>query len=234
MSALSLSICIAMEFFFATISKAISDGTCATPYSEGGLLISHLLFADDVMIFGKASGMGAENLKSLLFDFELLTGLGVNCRKSAICFSNCSASLKSSIMNSLAIEDKYMPIKYLGIPLIPTRMKMEDCRPILDTIRNALFGWKTATLSFAGRLELLKSVVSSFHLFWSSCFLLPKQCIYLIEKHCRNFFWGCFENESKMKMVSWDNICKPFDRGGLGIVSIKSSAEGPEANLEYC
>lgn len=93
-------------------------------------------------------------------------------------------------------------------------------------IRNALFGWKTATLSFAGRLELLKSVVSSFHLFWSSCFLLPKQCIYLIEKHCRNFFWGCFENENKMKMVSWDNICKPFDRGGLGIVSIKSSAEG--------
>lgn len=126
MSALSLSICIAMEFFFATISKAISDGNFATPYSEG-LLISHLLFADDAMIFGKASGMGAENLKSLLFDFELLTGLGVNCRKSAICFSNYSASLKSSIMNSLAIEDKYMPIKYLGIPLIPTRMKMEDC-----------------------------------------------------------------------------------------------------------
>lgn len=70
-----------MEFFFATISKAISDGNFATPYSEGGLLISHLLFADDVMIFGKASGMGAENLKSLLFDFELLTGLGVKLQE---------------------------------------------------------------------------------------------------------------------------------------------------------
>ena len=42
-------------------------------------------------------------------------------------------------------------------------------------------------------------------------------CIKLINKHCRNFFWGISHDEKKMIFKSWDSICKPWIEGGFNI-----------------
>lgn len=79
--------------------------------------------------------------------------------------------------------------------------------------------------SYAGRLDLIRSTLNSFHLFWTSCFLMLKSCLDELEKIIRNFFWGCFgEHSKKMKPISWNKICKPMVMGGLGLKSLNSLA----------
>lgn len=79
-------------------------------------------------------------------------------------------------------------------------------------------------LFFAGRVELIKSTISAMHLFWSSSFILPKSCIEEIEKLIRCFLGGCFDDRKRLKTVAWDAICKPTEKGGLGIKSVEASA----------
>lgn len=86
-------------------------------------------------------------------------------------------------------------------------------------MRMKLASWKFKMLSFAGRVELIHSILSTFHIYYPSSFLLPKDCISKHEKLVRNFFGGEY-NEHKMKTIAWKKICTPKSQGGLGIRSI--------------
>ncbi|KAL0284421.1 UNVERIFIED_CONTAM: hypothetical protein Sradi_7197800 [Sesamum radiatum] len=50
-------------------------------------------------------------------------------------------------------------------------------------------GWNHLNLSLAGRTQLIKSVLSSLHLYWASVFILPKSIIKVIESKLRSFLW---------------------------------------------
>ncbi|XP_010490455.1 PREDICTED: uncharacterized protein LOC104768230 [Camelina sativa] len=77
------------------------------------------------------------------------------------------------------------------------------------------------SLSFAGRLQLLKSVISGTINFWISTFMLPKGCIKRIESLCSRFLWsGNIENK-KGARVAWSTVCLPKAEGGLGLRSFK-------------
>ena len=49
--------------------------------------------------------------------------------------------------------------KYLGVPLISTRLSHIDCQPLLDKIIARTQSWTSRSLSFAGRLQLISSVL---------------------------------------------------------------------------
>lgn len=104
--------------------------------------------------FSKVTGDSVSN-------FELLSGLSINCSKSSVFYSNCSDETKM-IISILSVQEKHLLMKYLGLPLFSSRMKKGDYQPIVDKIRKALAGWKSNLLSFAGRLELLKSMLCFF------------------------------------------------------------------------
>ncbi|CAN1818738.1 Putative ribonuclease H protein At1g65750 [Linum perenne] len=57
--------------------------------------------------------------------------------------------------------------------------------------------------------------------------VLPSHICEKIDQKIRNFVWGSSDNCRKLHLVSWDTICKPKDRGGLGLRKTK------ELNLAY-
>ncbi|CAN1149113.1 Putative ribonuclease H protein At1g65750 [Linum perenne] len=57
--------------------------------------------------------------------------------------------------------------------------------------------------------------------------VLPSHICEKIDKKIRNFVWGSSDDCRKIHLVSWDTICKPKDRGGLGLRKTK------ELNLAY-
>ncbi|KAL0367303.1 UNVERIFIED_CONTAM: putative mitochondrial protein [Sesamum radiatum] len=67
-----------------------------------------------------------------------------------------------------------------------------------------------------GRAQLLKSVLGSLHIYWSSVFVLPKSIVKIIEQQMRVFLWKGVTG-SGMAKVAWDQVCKPKEEGGLGI-----------------
>jgi hypothetical protein len=49
--------------------------------------------------------------------------------------------------------------------------------------------WLAQNLSFAGRLQLLSSVLLSLQVYWAKVFILPKNIISLLERKFNRFLW---------------------------------------------
>ncbi|KAL0455377.1 UNVERIFIED_CONTAM: hypothetical protein Slati_0876900 [Sesamum latifolium] len=80
-------------------------------------------------------------------------------------------------------------------------------------------------LSFAGRVQLIKSVLTALQVYWAMAFILPKMVIREIEKRLRSFLWkGC--TGVGYAKVSSQQVCRPVTEGGLGIRDILALNKG--------
>ena len=77
--------------------------------------------------------------------------------------------------------------------------------------------WKTKCLSFAGRLILVRHVLSSFPLYISLVLPLPSKTYLLIERMMRNFLLSANQERLKSKLVRWEIVYLPSLEGGLGL-----------------
>lgn len=96
-------------------------------------------------------------------------------------------------------------------------MTAHDYAPLIDKIRTRLLSWTSKHLSYAGRLQLISSVISSISNFWCSVFRLPARCFDEIESMCGAFLWSGNPNISSGAKVAWFDVCRPKDEGGLGL-----------------
>ena len=86
--------------------------------------VSHLLFADDLLIFTRADKGSFKNIDKLLQILALNTGQTVNKEKSRIFFGK-SCQNKEELEDLLEIPVGALPTRYLGIPLLSTISKLE-------------------------------------------------------------------------------------------------------------
>ncbi|GMJ16258.1 hypothetical protein HRI_005295000 [Hibiscus trionum] len=83
-----------------------------------------------------------------------------------------------------------LSLKYRGLPLVSTRLRHSGCLPLLDKFNRRISNWKRRLLSYAGRMELISSVLVSLHIYWSSAFRLPEKILKSISLSIRDFFWS--------------------------------------------
>ena len=141
--------------------------------------ISHLLFADDVIIFSKANTCEAGVILKCLNTYSSWSSQHINMSKSAIFFSrNCKTTVKKAINGILHLALLPSRAKYLGIPLFMHRRKKESFIDFKDKILAGISGWKARLLSQAARTTLVKSVVNAIPTYLMSFFLLPRSCFY--------------------------------------------------------
>ncbi|KAL0318331.1 UNVERIFIED_CONTAM: hypothetical protein Sangu_1989300 [Sesamum angustifolium] len=181
------------------------------------LKITHLLFADDLMLFSRGDLPSIRILMECLQEFRDVSGLAVNNAKSNI----FTAGIQNDTLDeALAMTDfarGHMPVRYLGIPLAAQRLSVTDYSPLVDQIAGCIRKWTAKSLSFAGRLELIRSVLQGVECFWLQVFPLPMAVIEKIHRLCRAFLWN-----SKRAPVAWEDICHPKEEGGLGVRHIQS------------
>ncbi|KAK4384655.1 hypothetical protein Sango_3039000 [Sesamum angolense] len=134
----------------------------------------NLCFADDVLLFCKAHLPSIIVICDALNEFAALSGLKVNPAKSQIIFSRAVQQERQQILDYLGFQEGSLPVKYLGILLTSSRLTIADCRPLIDKVDARLAGWNNQILSYAGRLQLIKSVLSTLHTHWTLAFILPK------------------------------------------------------------
>ena len=158
------------------------------PLTCGSLLESYVIFVDDLMIFLKADKKNARNLKLVLEDFTALSSLTINSSKSAIFFGGL-VKHQNWIAAHLDLTPSKLPVKYLGLSLLSKRLFATECSPLLQAITMRLQTWKAKLLSYAGRTELIKSVLSSMHLYWTSIFILSACILQDIDCLMLRFLW---------------------------------------------
>lgn len=113
------------------------------------------------------------------------------------------------------------PIKYLGVPVSPSRLKVIDWLPLIDKSYKRLDVWKGGTLSTAGRSTLISDSLNNSPMYHMSVYLLPKTTVNHLDKIRRTFFWQGRESKRKYHLVRWEIICKSKRKGGLGIKDLR-------------
>jgi len=97
---------------------------------------------------------------------------------------------------------------------------VEFWRPIINNIESRLSMWKGKLLSMAGRLCLIKSVITALPLFYMSFFKAPKLVCKTITKIQSKFLWRWNAEGKKIHWDAWNKVCKPQNEGGLGVKDI--------------
>jgi hypothetical protein len=140
--------------------------------------ISHLLFADDCLLFTQASARAGRRLMDILQVYQEGSGQMVNIQKSAIFFSaNCQDQAKEEMLQLTGITTEALFEKYLGLPTAVGRSTKEAFEHIPSKIRNIMGGWSEKLLSGEAKETLIKSVAQAIPTYSMSCFLLsPDTC----------------------------------------------------------
>jgi hypothetical protein len=215
---------IVMEAFSHLIVKATGAGML-TSFSVGSidgdpLEVSHLLFADDTLIFCEADPDQLFHLRSVLFWFEVTSGLRINLGKSELVPVGAVPCIEE-LADILGCKTSQLPMKYLGLPL-GAKFKAKDIwNPIVEKMEQRLAGWKRIYLSKEGHLTLIKNTLSNLPTYLLSLFSILAYVAHRIEKIQRNFLWGTFEEVAKFHLVKWDMVCSPYSHGGLAIKNLR-------------
>ncbi|CAN1261908.1 LINE-1 retrotransposable element ORF2 protein [Linum perenne] len=195
----------------------------ALPYHPQCLKVrlTHLAFADDMMIFSNGSYYGLEVICDILSKFATWSGLRVNPDKCDIFSAGIPDCALASMKSLSGFRIGSLPVKYLGLPLIANKLRVRDCDLLIDKITKRIRGWNARTLSFAGRLQLVSSVLQSLAQYWMSVFLLPSGVIKKVQQFCCSYLWGGDDHSGQKAKVSWVDISFPKNEGGLGLRNLK-------------
>ena len=208
---------IAMNFLSLMLTRAAQDNNIKYHAKCSAMKLTHLSFADDLLIFIDGSLNSVQQVLQVLKEFELRSGLVVSFQKTSFFSSGLSEEEVDTIHASTRMQKGSLPFRYLGVPLNSKKLSLVNCQPLLQQIKAKFSSWSVKTLSYSGRLLLIKTVISGITTFWCSAFLLPKACINKINSMCSFFLWkGNLEGHHSTK-VAWDRVTLTKDQGGLGV-----------------
>ncbi|XP_042956358.1 uncharacterized protein LOC122292186 [Carya illinoinensis] len=186
--------------------------------ARGTPLISHLMYADDIVIFSNGGKNSMRSLMEVLHIYESWSGQVLSREKSNIFFSKrISLNRKSSILRITGFSEGSFPFKYLGVPVVDGRLKVSDFGDLLGKIKRKIAGWKMKMLSVGGRTILLRHVLSSMATHLLAVLHVPKTVLNVLNRLLSSFFWGDSDGKGKRKWIAWHNICRPIEESGLGI-----------------
>ncbi|GJZ23567.1 RNA-directed DNA polymerase, eukaryota, reverse transcriptase zinc-binding domain protein [Tanacetum coccineum] len=180
---------LVMEVLNLLIQKNIEENS-GFKYHFGckKLKITHLCFADDLLVFCHGDLESVRIIKKSLDEFSGFSGLLPNMQKSTIFFGGLSCAEQQCILNIISFSVGKLPVRYLGVSLLTKNLSISDCKPLIRKVKAKVNDWKNKNLSYVRRVQLIASVLREL-------------------------------TKGKAK-ISWDNICKPKDQGGLGLKNL--------------
>ena len=167
------------------------DKLIGVPIGHSGMRIPFLTFADDTMIFAKASNESCHLIRSILDKYCAMSGQLVNYHKSSFqVTANVPDSVKDLFSEILGMKETSDLGSYLGCPIISSRVTRETFSTVVSKVSSQLPKWKANSLSQAGRTVLIQANLATKANFQMQSFLLPKTILGQLDKAYRNFFWN--------------------------------------------
>ncbi|PKU81212.1 putative mitochondrial protein [Dendrobium catenatum] len=200
--------CPLSPYLFISCSQLLSNSmeqrgqSLGIHISSRGPKITHLLYADDVLIFSHAFTALAKALKIIVEDFCKWTGQRVNFSKSQIMFGKVVRHPFRKKINKVFGFNMVKEMKYLGVNISPRRPKVADFQELLSNVMDRLNSWCKKSLSLRGKLVLIESSLLSMPNFLITHSLVPKRVLHELEKLCINFIWHKKDGTNGMHYVA--------------------------------
>lgn len=123
--------------------------------------LTHLSFADDILVFTDGTSASLFGVLEVFKDFASTSGLHINPSKSTLFSAGEEANQLVVTDHRVGIQSGTLPIRYLGLTLTTKALTRLDYEPLLNRIQNEFLLWSHKSLSYAGRLQLIKTVITS-------------------------------------------------------------------------
>jgi hypothetical protein len=183
--------------------------------------ISHSLYADDIILFSNANANTLTNIMKFLKDYQVASGQRINNHKSKFYASkHIPLARKTKINNINNFDEGNLPFTYLGCNIFSGKSRPIYFDNIIQKIQDKLASWKAKLISKGGKLILIKHVLSSIPIHSLTIFDIPKTVITKIHSILANFLWSKDTKNPSKRWISWKEIIKTKQEGGLGIRSI--------------
>lgn len=187
-------------------------------FNRSGPRISHVMYADDLVLFFKAVYDSCRFLAALLQSFCNSSGLHVNRDKSFAFFSpNTLEDLRNEMANMFNLTWASRLGKYLGTFVDDHKDRNRNFKILVDKMNSRLAGWKSKILSQAGRLTLIHSTLCSDIIYPMSTIQFTKQQNREINKIVTSFFWGDNTQKRTPHLLQARLLRLPRRLGGVGI-----------------
>ena len=183
------------------------------------MIVSHLLFADDTIIFCEARKEQLTTLSWILAWFEASSGLRINLAKSVLILVGEVEEIEEMTVE-LGCRVGSLPSVYLGLPLGAHHKAISMWDGVEERMWRRLAQWKRQYISKGRHITLIKSTLASMPIYYLSLFRMPKIVAKRIEKLQRDFLWGGGSLERKVHLINWEVVCTQKEKGGLGIRKI--------------
>ncbi|CAN1247714.1 LINE-1 retrotransposable element ORF2 protein [Linum perenne] len=143
---------LSMEILSGMFDRAVIKGGYQLHPQCKGTKLTHLSFADDLLVFTKANTAAIEVVKSILNEFKEVSGLQLNPEKSKIYLAGIDSVTAEVITVASGFCRGELPFRYLGVPLTTGKLKRVDCRALMDKITKRITYWRAKKLSYAGKI----------------------------------------------------------------------------------
>ncbi|XP_013725242.1 uncharacterized protein LOC106429043 [Brassica napus] len=137
---------LCMNVLSHKIDKAAKEGKFKYHPRCKLLSLTHLCFADDLMVFVEGTKESVEGAISVFDEFAVWSGLSISLEKSTVYMAGVSETEKSRILTNFPLAVGSLPVRYLGLPLMTKAMRRLDYMPLLC----ADFLWSGPALKSTG------------------------------------------------------------------------------------
>ena len=143
---------LAMEGLHITMLEAANKGFFqGISMPNNGPVLSHFMFADDVIFLGNSCRSNVVNLTRILRCFHIASGLKVNFSKSKVFGLGVHDDELQNFSSFLKCGNAKVPFTYLGVTVGANMGLIRNWKPVIDKISSKLSIWKGKNLSLGGK-----------------------------------------------------------------------------------
>ncbi|CAL9237368.1 unnamed protein product [Arabidopsis halleri] len=202
----SLLFVLAMD----VLSKKLDNGAISqrfVPHPDcSAPLITHLSFADDVLIFFDGDEESLIGILNILEEFKVGSGLSVNREKTALFLDGGCMQGNMDMAARLGLQQGSLPVRYLGVPLTSKKMTKQDYKPLTDKILGRFSAWTCGGLGLRRLLPWNK--VLGLKLIWLLFTAGGSLWVSWVRRNLlgTNSFWDMVVGNSGSWI--WKSLCK--------------------------
>lgn len=143
-----------MEVLSRMLAQGARDKSFSFHSKGKRTLITHISLVDDLLIFVKGEQHSMRGVMAILDGFSKFSGLNLNHHKSVLLLGSIEPGEANLLAKDLGMQLETIRIKYLGLPLVSSRMKpmiasslwkkwQTKSNPGMQTFFLMLVGWNS-------------------------------------------------------------------------------------------
>nr|GEW85888.1 hypothetical protein [Tanacetum cinerariifolium] len=194
------------------------------------ITLSHLFYADDVVITSEWNSGDLDNVIWVLHVFHLASGLKINIHKSNIYDIGVSNEEVSSMASRTGCAAGSFPFTYLGLSIGSNMNLTSSWNILVDHFQKRLSSWKANLLSIGWRLTLIKAVLGSLGIYYLSIFKAPEVILKSLER-LRGMNIGSLKAFNLALLQKWR--WRLFSSPNAHWVKVIKALHGQEGGLDH-